>query len=100
MINGDLNEFVDIANSGGELFFLYKEKKYFLQGWFKDNQHIMVLDCLDDEITENYEIDQYIYLWETKEKLMSLCAEKFLEAKLWNGRNFWQAEHEIEWFDL
>ena len=27
------------------------------------------------------------------------CADKFLEAKIWDGKSFWEVESEMEWVD-
>ncbi len=32
MINGDINAFIEVAQYGHEVFFLYKGQKFFLQG--------------------------------------------------------------------
>ncbi|MEG0919193.1 MAG: hypothetical protein RR967_01820 [Anaerovoracaceae bacterium] len=37
MINGDVKEFVDKLYYGDELIFLYKNQKFFLQGFLEDD---------------------------------------------------------------
>ena len=44
MIDGNVNEFVDILSRGGELWFLFKGVKYFFQGWYEANgMHVFVV---------------------------------------------------------
>ena len=33
MINGNANEFIDGLYYGDERFFMYNQKKYFIEGW-------------------------------------------------------------------
>ena len=47
MINGNITEFLDKVYYGEELFFEYQGIDYFLQGWNKDGEAVMVLDILN-----------------------------------------------------
>lgn len=33
MLNGNVKEFVDNLYYGAEMYYIYREKKYFIQGW-------------------------------------------------------------------
>ena len=93
MINGNVNEFVDGLYRGTEWWFLYKGKKYFIQGWWKDGLATLVLDCsIGDQPTE--------YVWENTESNMEDNVKKFLESPIWDdGKTFWQVEKDMTWID-
>ena len=92
MKNGDISEFIDQLYYGGELVFEYESKKYFLQGWTKDNICKMVLDIVSD-------VPFHGYLWEYEAETMKECAEAFLTAPLWNGKDFQQVQEDVIWSD-
>ncbi len=92
MVNGDVNEFVDHIQYGDELVFIYHNIKYFLQGWTENGISVMVLDIWEGKPIEGY-------VWETSAKKMSICAERFLSARIFEGKSFWEIEGEIEWVD-
>ena len=89
MKNGDVREFVDHIHCGDELWFLYDGKKYFLEGWY-DNGH---LDLYLYEMADNGKK----YVWEGDAS--DYPVDAFLEAKIWNGKSFWNAEQDMEWVD-
>ena len=43
MIDGNVNEFVDNLFYGSEMYFIFRGKKYFIQGWVEDTVHYLVL---------------------------------------------------------
>lgn len=90
MINGDVNEFVDYMSYGAELIFMYRGQKFFLQG-MPFTQDTLCLDRWEPPGTD--------YIWVAKGKDGAMPVEEFLNAKLWDGRNFWEAEYEMEWVD-
>ena len=87
--NGNVNEFVDHIYYGDELWFIYKGKKYFLEGWTNNNR----LDLCLYEMNEN----GAEYRWEGDEKHYPV--DKFLKAEIWDGKSFWDAEQDMEWVD-
>lgn len=89
MKNGNVREFVDHIHYGDELWFIYYGKKYFLEGW--TNNDILEL-CLY-EMSDNG--NEYIWKGDT----IHYPVESFLEAKIWNGKSFWDIEQDIEWVD-
>ena len=93
MIDGNVNEFVDGLYRGSEWWFLYKGKKYFIQGWWKDGLATLVLDCsIEDQPAE--------YVWENTVPDMEDNVKKFLDAPIWDdGKNFWQVEKDMTWID-
>ncbi len=54
MINGNITEFLDKVYYGEELFFEYQGIDYFLQGWNKDGEAVMVLDILNQAPFKEY----------------------------------------------
>ncbi|MBQ9046522.1 MAG: hypothetical protein IJ120_01365 [Solobacterium sp.] len=94
MIGGNYTEFIDLLTYGEELVFIYKEKKYFLQGWWNDDktQATMVLTVVDDSDFNGYH-------WECHQDHMRKCAEAFLSEPLWGGKNFNQIQEDVIWTD-
>ncbi len=94
MIGGNYTEFVDLLSYGEELVFVFREKKYFLQGWWNDDntQATMVLTAIERSTFDGY-------LWETHQDHMSKCADLFLSAPLWDGKDFNQIQDEVIWSD-
>ncbi len=91
MIDGNVNEFVDILSRGGELWFLFRGVKYFFQGWCEPNgMHVFVIDT--GSISD-------IYFWKTSSMRIEECMESFLSAPIWDGKTFWEVEHEMTWVD-
>lgn len=101
MVNGNTSEFVDNLYYGAEMYFTYNNRAYFIQGWVKDGLHYLVLDY-------NYEADSYEPkdsasshpLWEYSSEDSSECVQAFLDAPLWDGKNFYEVEKDIVWTDL
>ena len=93
MIDGKLSEFLDLLYMGEELLFEYHAEKFFLQGWSSEEQARMVLD----KVSEPNSFEGYI--WEITDRSMKKCADAFLKAPIWNGKNFLQIEREVRWSD-
>ena len=94
MINGNITEFIDQLYYGQELVFIFKEKKYFIQGWWNDDhsQTTMVLSFAEEKDFDGY-------LWECRKERMDLCADAFLSASLWEGKTFLQIQQDVIWTD-
>lgn len=91
MINGNVNEFVDHIHYGDELIFIFDGKKYFLQGLLTDGKYTLYLDRWSPPS------DEYIWFGIGDDKKYPV--NEFLDAKIWNGKNFWQAECDMKWVD-
>lgn len=91
MIKGDYNSFLDKLYSGEELLFQFDGKKFFVQGWTKDN--VKHLECWP------YDEPDDPIIWEQDGSSMVQNAKDFLEAPLWNGKTFIEVEGSIEWLD-
>ncbi|MBO5513913.1 MAG: hypothetical protein J5961_04925 [Mogibacterium sp.] len=94
MIDGNITEFIDQLYYGQEIVFIYKEKKYFIQGWWNDarSETTMVLTEVSDHPFEGY-------MWEHHANKMPACAEAFLNAPLWDGKTFLQIQEDVTWGD-
>lgn len=94
MKNGKISEFIDQLYYGQELVFLYNEKKYFIQGWWSEDKNTttLVLEDVSDGASEGY-------LWKYSADSMRKCAEAFLSAPIWNGKDFLQIEANVTWSD-
>ena len=95
MINGNVNEFIDGLYYGDERWFIYRKIKYFIQGWVKDGKYTLMLDQMNPDPGSDW------CLWEeTKDESKNgEVVESFLASKIFDGKTFWEVEHEIEWVD-
>jgi len=91
MINGDVNEFVNGLYYGDERVFVYKGIKYFMQGLLVNDKLTLFLDSWDPPSKD--------YLWQQAGDRKNYPVESFLNAKLFDGKSFWEVEQEIEWVD-
>ena len=92
MINGNVREFVDRIYYGDELIFMYKGQKFFLQGFLEN-------DGICTTYLDRWEPPADDYIWIGKGDSKNFPVEKFLNAKLWNNKTFWDVESEIEWVE-
>lgn len=94
MIDGNITEFIDQLYYGQEIVFIYHEKKYFVQGWWSDDKSeaTIVLTEVNEKPFEGY-------LWEYHADKMAACAEAFLKAPIWDGKDFMQIQEEVTWGD-
>ncbi len=92
MINGNVREFVDRIYYGDELIFMYKGQKFFLQGFLEN-------DGICATYLDRWEPPADDYIWIGKGDSKNFSVEKFLNAKLWNNKTFWDVESEMEWVD-
>lgn len=93
MKNGDINDFLERITWGDELVFMYRGKKYFLEGLPDDNGVLITYLWV-------FEPPAYGgYTWVGKGDKKNYPAEEFLRQKLWDGRTFMEAQEEMEWVD-
>ena len=94
MIDGNITEFINQLYYGQESVFIFRGKKFFVQGWWSDDKSetTMVLTAVNEKPFEGY-------LWEYHADKMASCAEAFLNAPLWDGKDFMQIQEEIIWGD-
>ena len=94
MINGDLNIILDLMKRGEELVFTYKGQKYFLQGHydFEKKTCTLYLTRWDPPL------DHFVWVGASvHEKYCDI--DEFCNAKIFDGKSFWEIEPEVEWVD-
>lgn len=91
MINGSANEFIDMIYTCQDIVFIYNNIKYWFQGYTKDN--IVHMEVFQVEPAK----DEYV--WEYNGPSLSDGQNAFQEAKIFNGKTFWDVEQDIEWVD-
>ena len=93
MVNGDPHEFVDHVYSGQDTVYLYHGIKYWCQGYTFRGTKVHHLEVFQ------YQPPSNDFLWEYESESVAECMEAFLEAPIFDGKTFWEAEPEIEWVD-
>jgi hypothetical protein len=91
VINGDIHEFMDKLWGGEELIFTHNQKKYFAQGYMTDDGEYY----FEVQLWEPYGDT----LWYVKGLSNQDSLDAFLREPLFDGKTFWEVEHEIEWVD-
>ena len=82
--------FFEKLYGGEEIVFTVFGKKYFIQGYYKENAfHFELQLWVPEEKT----------LWKTSNSHMYDCVEEFLDAPLFDGKTFWDIETEMQWVD-
>jgi hypothetical protein len=91
VINGEAREFIDGLHYGDERFFLYKGKKYFIQGFYKDGKPMLEVYIFEPSDSK--------FEWRAFSEDSSYPVAEFENAKIFDGKTFWDVEQEIEWVD-
>lgn len=91
MIYGKVKEFIEHIRHGDEHIFLYDGKKYFLQGYLSVGKCTLYLD--------RWQPPSGDYIWVGVGNENMYPVNEFVEAKLWNGKSFFEIEQQIEWVD-
>lgn len=91
MKNGNASEFIAGLHYGDERFFLYNQKKYFIEGWKENDKFKIVLYVIEDP-NDNFK-------WESKSIDDRYPVEEFESAKIFEGKDFWEVEKDIVWVD-
>lgn len=92
MIGGKSSQFIDRIYTCQDTVYIYRGVKYWFQGYTMENQ------------TVHMEIFQYQppgkgFVWEYSGANIEECVTAFLEARIFNGKTFWDAEQDINWID-
>lgn len=95
MINGNPGDFLDHVYSGQDTIFAYNSIKYWCQGYADDSGGAWRIEIFQYQPPANDDS----WFWECSAATVDLCYEAFLNAKIFNGKTFWEAESEIEWLD-
>ena len=100
MIGGNVSEFVDNLYYGTEMYIIFREKKYFIQGWYDKPIHHLVLDYdYETEPFDGNNPDCHQNIWECSSKDPMECVNNFLSAPIWEGKTFYEVEKDMTWTD-
>ncbi len=91
MIDGNPNEFIDGLHYGDERFFLFRGRKYFIQGYSEKGRRILEMFTIDSDVD--------VIKWEAFSLNKHYPVEAFEKAKIFDGKSFWEVENEIQWVD-
>lgn len=90
MINGDPRDFIEVVYSGQDIPFLFRGQKFWFQGYNQNGGcHMEVMECFPP----------YNLRWEHDDVNYTVCGNAFQKAPMFDGKTFWEVEHEIEWLD-
>ena len=94
MIDGNTKDFLD------KLFYedhyvVYEGEKYFLNGC----QTTYNDDKSESVRLEVYNLSKNITVFSVTKPTAIECVESFQEAKIWNRKDFWEAENIMVWVD-
>ncbi len=91
MINGNPSEFINMIYTCQDIVFIYNNVKYWFQGYMTESgvhMEVFQTEPAKDE-----------YVWEYNGQSISDGQMAFQEAKIFNGKSFWEVEADIEWVD-
>lgn len=106
MIDGDPNYFLSIIDNTS-LVVMFHGKKYFTDGICWDDvtdEHEIWVAILYDE-SENYVVEppgllnHFDEIFRVRCKTYEETLQAFLNAKIFDGLTFWEAEKEMTWVD-
>ena len=89
MKDRNVNEFIDTLSIGMEITFVNNEQTFLIEGSSDENGWSAFLVRI--EPPADYDI------WSAKGPTMAVLAEEFLKAKIFDGKDFWEIENEIDW---
>lgn len=96
MIDGNPHDFLDTVYSGQDVVYIYHGIKYWYQGYTNDDGswHMEVF-----QYQKEHQKDGTYFLWEKNVKNEEEGRTAFLQAPLFEGKTFWEAEQDIQWVD-
>ena len=109
MINGNLSQFLDTGWWNADATICYNGHIYFFDSYFDDDDtmHLRIMrwkarnvdnktyEVVYDENGEWIDFSQIEMEAPNEEALR----EKFLKAKIWDGKRLWEVEKELAWLD-
>lgn len=95
MIDGNANVFIDKLTYEDH-YVIYDDEKYFFNGCqvTTDKQ-----GNITSVILEVYNLNNNTTIFSTTKLTISDCITEFENAKIWNGKSFWEAEKDMTWVD-
>ncbi len=95
MIDGNAKEFISKL-SYEDHYAVYNGKKYFFNGCQTakgDDGRIIKVTL------EIYDLDAGKTVFSTSKPSAEECISEFENAKMWDGKSFWDVEQEMQWVD-
>ena len=95
MIDGNAKDFIDKL-SYEDHYVIYDGKKFFFNGCqvTKDEKGKIIKVVL-----EIYNLTCNSTIFSTSRLSISDCITDFENAKIWNGKTFWEVEKDMQWVD-
>ena len=94
MENREIKALVDTIYCG-EADVMYRGRHFFINGArYVDNEHELHLDVYEIDDTRDCIVATP---FSTCQKTADKCLRAFLAARIWDGRDFWEAAPEMEW---
>ena len=91
MINGNIEDFLDMIYYGEDVYLIYKGNRLFIDGWKDDGKYTLrMIDfgSKNKKSTFNFEITNI-----DKNEVI----KDFLNKKIWDGKTFYEEVENIEW---
>ena len=92
----EADTFIHSLNNGADVRFTFRETRFYIECWQEDGESFLSLSRYRIFHAEE-RIEQF---WECSAPSAALCAEKFLSARLWDGRSFREARDEFSFIDV
>ncbi len=93
MKNGKPNDFLETIYNGTDLEYTYKNRKYWTEGYAKDNLFWLVVYHCDDKAIE----DNEGYLINKGFSDGEAAVNYYVNQPIFDGKPFWDAEKDINW---
>ena len=110
MINGNINQFLDTGwYSEATIFyqnFIYWCEAdtdpetglthFWVDKWKAVNEDNKIFHSIENS---KHELEGFEHVFDIRCKSVDSIKKQFLEARIFNGKSFWQVEHEIAWLE-
>lgn len=95
MTDGNASDFINKL-SYEDHYILFNNKKFFLNGCqTKKDRNENVLEVR----LEIYDLSTESTVFSVSKKSIQECLTAFEDAKIWDGKSFWEAEKDMKWID-
>lgn len=91
MIGGNPNDSLDRIYSCQDTIYIYKGIKYWFQGYMPDPNTVH-MEIIQYQPANNQEI------WSYDAITIEQCVQAFIDAPLFHGKTFWDAEGSVKYF--
>ena len=95
MINGKATDFIECL-SYEDNYAIFRQQKFFFNGCQTQKDTNGKTICVRLEV---YNLTNHSTVFSTTQNSISDCLSAFQDAKIWDGKTFWEVEQEIEWID-